>query len=486
MTRTALPQPVRSIRRLVLSVVLAGGAAAAQAQITTTVPNPGPLPDCPLAGLPWACIVNAPAQANGVVGNYEQLRIGQQGSGSLTIGSGAEVVLNSNVRPDPLLVVGDNVGASGALSVVNGGRLSINVPAAGNGLIAGLFIGPFAAPSNAPPGPLGGPSPSTVALIADGGVVSVTKQGGVGVGSAVAVGFGAGSNSSLVLDGGIGSFGSPAAGATLVTTGNLSIGREGTGVVSLNRNATASADFVYLSAIGQQGQSLLAIGFQSIVNAVQTYVGIGLNAITGLFDAGTSQHGTGVVDLATSSSVLNSPLTLGQGGTLAGVGTVSGPVANYGGTIGPGHSPGTLTLDGGYTDVGGHLEIEFGLSGQDQLVVNVPVSMHGTHINFHFIEGFAPQAGFRFDFLDSSQVLQDLQDLSFSYTGLADGFGFDVETGPNGELTFVAITNGVALPLPGSLPLVLLGLWAVAGSRTWRLRTGSTSAPSAATRPQAG
>jgi hypothetical protein len=38
-----------------------------------------------------------------------------------------------------------------------------------------------------------------------------------------------------------------------------------------------------------------------------------------------------------------------------------------------------------------------------------------------------------------------------------------VETGPNGELTFVAITNGVALPLPGSLPLVLLGLWAVAG-----------------------
>jgi hypothetical protein len=273
MTRTALPQPGRSIRRLVLSVVLAGGAAAAQAQITTTGPNPGPLPDCPLAGLPWACIVNAPAQANGVVGNYEQLRIGQQGSGSLTIGSGAELVLNSNVRPDPLLVVGDNVGASGALSVVNGGRLSINVPAAGNGLIAGLFIGPFAAPSNAPPGPLGGPSPSTVALIADGGVVSVTKQGGVGVVRRWP-GFGVGSNSSLVLDGGIGSFGSPAVGATLVTTGNLSIGREGTGVVSLNRNATASADS---STCRPSTAGAIAAGHRLPVDrhAVQTYVGTG-------------------------------------------------------------------------------------------------------------------------------------------------------------------------------------------------------------------
>jgi hypothetical protein len=52
------------------------------------------------------------------------------------------------------------------------------------------------------------------------------------------VGQGAGSNSSLVLDGGIG-FGNQALGARLDTTGNLSIGRLGTGSVALARNADA-------------------------------------------------------------------------------------------------------------------------------------------------------------------------------------------------------------------------------------------------------
>jgi hypothetical protein len=40
-----------------------------------------------------------------------------------------------------------------------------------------------------------------------------------------------------VLDGGISGFGNPALGARLDTTGNLSIGRLGTGSVALARNA---------------------------------------------------------------------------------------------------------------------------------------------------------------------------------------------------------------------------------------------------------
>ncbi|MBK7264678.1 MAG: hypothetical protein IPI03_23790 [Rubrivivax sp.] len=58
---------------------------------------------------------------------------------------------------------------------------------------------------------------------------------------------------------------------------------------------------------------------------------------------------------------------LGHGGTLMGTGTVA-QVLNLGGTIRPGFSPGTMTIAGDYTDVGGHVVIEIGPTESDFFV----------------------------------------------------------------------------------------------------------------------
>lgn len=439
-------------------------AMGAQAQIVTTGPNPQTLPGCPIpnAGLDFLCIVEGQAQVLGTVSNFEAVRVsrtaGYYNAGGLTVGSGAVLNLN-NAAGTANLVVGDNVGTGGALNVINGGQLNINVPATGNGS-GGLLVGVFAAPGDTPIGPLGMPQPSTTALIANGGSVTVTKPGGAGlIAAAVGVGYGAGSNASLVLDGGLSGFGNQALGATLNTSGNLSIGRQGTGSVDLMRNATVNANRVWMSTIDPNGVSILGIGYQSTLNANDVWAGIALDPATGNLDPTGGGHGRALVDVGQFGN-LNGALTLGAGGTLVGYGRVAS-LTNYGGVVGPGHSPGTLTIDGGYTDVGGHVQIEFGLTGQDRLMVSGPVSMNGTSIEFKFIEGFVPQAGFRFDFLDSNQTLVDLQNMSYSYSGLADGLDFAVEAGANGGLTFIARNAGVAIPLPATLPLVLLGLGGV-------------------------
>ena len=112
---------------------------------------------------------------------------------------------------------------------------------------------------------------------------------------------------------GIGNFGSPALGATLTTSGNLSIGRQGTGSVALTRNANLSANQINMSVIDGQGISSLVVGFQSTVNTAVVNAGIGYNAM-GLGDRTVAAHGTAGVVVRDASSTLNSTLLLGTGG----------------------------------------------------------------------------------------------------------------------------------------------------------------------------
>ena len=433
------PQIASSSLRLRSTLLAALGCAfgLTQAQIVTT--GGLPLASCPDPAFPYQCVVEGAAKVVGVVGGYEKVRISRAVSGSsLDVNTGASLILNSSlVSAD--LVVGDNPGVGGSLTVRNGGTVNINVLVGDSG---GFLIGPFA-------------GPSTSASISGGSVVTVNKPGGPGVGAAVGVGFALGSHSTLLLDGGIGDFGSPALGATLTTTGNLSIGRQGQGEVSAFRHATINANIINMSVIDTAGSAVLYVGLNSTVNAAAVYAGIGLS-LAGVPDPLSPNHGTGLVDLHLASSFLNAPLTLGTGGSLRGVGSVAG-LLNYGGLLSPGNSPGTLTIgSGGYTDVGGHLVIELGTSGKDKLLVQGPVSMNGTTIDFRFIEGFAPAAGFTFDFIDSTESMVDVHGLNYNFTGLAPGFLFNVQPGSDGRLVFTALTPGVSVPEPSSLALALL------------------------------
>jgi hypothetical protein len=451
------------LRGLALALVC-GGPGLAQADIVTL--NGGtPLPNCPQPLFNYSCVVEGQAVVNGVTGApIQQVRIsrtaGYFNAAGLVVGNGASLNLVSNtVAAD--LVVGDNVGAAGALMVKDGGQVFIDAP---NPNFGGLLIGAFSAPTDAPLNFFGQPQASTTVSILDGGAITVNKPAGPLVGSGVAVGRALGSNSLLYLDGGIGDFGNPALGATLTTPGNLSIGREGTGAVSLFRHATVNAGITYMSVISPTGQSTLGVGFQSTLNG-SVIAGIGLNPLTGLADPNGSSHGTAVIHVQTQGFI-NGMVTMGKGATLYGTGMVGG-ISNFGGVVAPGNSPGILSIgDGGYTDVGGTLVIEFGLSGFDRLLVQGPVSLDGTHIDFRFIEGFAPDAGFEFDFLDSQDPFLSLQNLEYSITGLAPGFEFAVAQGSDGRLNFRALNAGVStVPEAGSLALVAVGLLGVALAR---------------------
>lgn len=467
--------PARLLRPFwVTAVALAAAGGAAEAAIVTMGANPVALPNCPDPVLPGKCGVDTAAQVQGIVGNLSQLRIGQGGAGSLLIGANAQLTLDRlNLATSPTLipsvpdlVVGDNVGATGSLVVRDGGSLRIDVPAT-NPFQGGLLLGPFAAPA-------GQSGPTTTMTILEGGRVTVDKIGGFGIGSAVFVGVGAGSNSSLVMDGGINGFGNQALRARLDTPGNLSIGRLGTGSVDVARNGDITANLVLMSTVrdnGISGQAALNIGVNSTLTAQQLLAGIALGGPLG-YDPLSPNHGTGVVSVR-DTGLINATVVLGSGGTLMGTGTVGPQVLSYGGTVRPGFSPGTLNIAGDFADVGGRIEIEIGPNGSDFLDVLGSLSLDGTEIEFMFVDGFAPGAGFTLDFIDADGLV-DLKGVRYSFSGLQAGFLFDVVSNPNtGVLSFTALTAGASVPEPG-VP-ALLGLAGVAAWAASRRRPAAGS-----------
>jgi hypothetical protein len=154
--------------------------------------------------------------------------------------------------------------------------------------------------------------------------------------------------------------------------------------------------------------------------------------------------------------IVNSPLTVTGGSTfiqttglLTGSSTLIGDVINAG-TVAPGNSPGTLTINGNYTQTGtGRLEIEVGgtAAGQyDRLIVTGTANLGGT-LNTTLVNGFTPAPG------DSFPVLQ--------YTGSTGSFAQ-----VTGALTGTPGSGGLTLVPSSSLGKVTGG-GSIAGPRTF-------------------
>jgi Passenger-associated-transport-repeat len=142
------------------------------------------------------------------------------------------------------------------------------------------------------------------------------------------------------------------------------------------------------SVIGDTGGSLTKVGSGSLtLTATNTYTG-----------PTTVNGGTLFVDNTKGSGTGTGALTVNTGGTLGGTGGVGGMVTvNSGGVVAPGHSPGTLSINGNYIqNSGGALKIELGGAGAgigfDQLVINGNASLDGI-LNLSLVSGFRPAVG---------------------------------------------------------------------------------------------
>ena len=154
-------------------------------------------------------------------------------------------------------------------------------------------------------------------------------------------------------------------------------------------------------------------------------------------------------------------------GTLAGTGTLRGNVTGSG-TISPGLSPGTLTIEGDYTqNATGSLTLEIaGLTpslAHDVLAITGDATFDG-QIIFRFIDGFAPKMDDTFDLLDIGGAL-DLAAADLLVQNLLPGFEFDLVPTATG-MQMLALSDGEYIPEPGSLTLLSLGTLILLRRRT--------------------
>ena len=125
-------------------------------------------------------------------------------------------------------------------------------------------------------------------------------------------------------------------------------------------------------------------------------------------DAGTLSFASSFIQTAGSTNLNGGSLTFSGsaqilGGEILGSGTINGSIVNSGGLLSPGHSPGSLILNGNYTEgAAGALLIELGGlgSGQfDYLDVDGTDSLGGT-LEIAFLGGYHPALGDTFHFMD--------------------------------------------------------------------------------------
>jgi len=190
--------------------------------------------------------------------------------------------------------------------------------------------------------------------------------------------------------------GTPGGGSTLVirngeANGECSIGKDGPGVLRLEKNASALAT------------GLARVGASPSGGTGLVEIGVDCRFVAHDLDVGGASPGTIKLLTATSELIVTSIAVVNAGGRIEGVGTFTGArIRNPGGHIDVGLSPGTLTIDADYEQgEDGTLIIEVaGLEpGQfDVLHVTGDAELAG-QVDLRFLDGFVPQPGDAFDFV---------------------------------------------------------------------------------------
>ena len=122
------------------------------------------------------------------------------------------------------------------------------------------------------------------------------------------------------------------------------------GTTNVNSGGTLTNNF---SVMTQNGGTVTIESAGRLTNQ-DAFAGYALNGGTLDIQAGAVMDGFGVTHLNGGTLRVNGQMTQQNGlnitgGTLQGAGTINNNVNNSGGTVGPGNSPGTMTITGDYT-----------------------------------------------------------------------------------------------------------------------------------------
>ncbi|EDY82599.1 hypothetical protein VDG1235_2222 [Verrucomicrobiia bacterium DG1235] len=257
---------------------------------------------------------------------------------------------------------------------------------------------------------------------------------------------------------------------------NGSIIAEGSGE---HRIYTGPAVFTNRGTLHAKGSGGITIGssrassFETASNKVIVDDGSSLTKEEGDYnqsDGSTTVNGV----LTLEDGVLNL-----SGGSLGGSGTVNADVSNTGGTVGPGNSPGILSVLGDYAQTAGaSLLVEIGglVAGTqfDVLDVSGVATLAGL-LDLQLIDGFLGSiaAGDEFTFMNYSSLVGGFG--SFSVNGVSGldigttGLYFDIEYGDTSVKLTVEEKKVAGVPDGGSTVfLLLVSLGALAGWRRGR------------------
>lgn len=128
-------------------------------------------------------------------------------------------------------------------------------------------------------------------------------------------------------------------------------------------NLTLAGDIIGTGALVKDGDEML------ILNGVSTYTG-NTTVNNGTLQIGDESH---------TSAQITSNVTVANGATLSGHGSVFGNLVNNGGTVRPGGSVGTLTVTGNYTqDANSTLAITLSPTAASRLSVTGTATINGT------------------------------------------------------------------------------------------------------------
>ena len=423
-------------------------------------------------------------------------------TGTLTVISGGNVNISSSKNLSGGTLTGgtwvvDSSGGSKATLVVGSGNITTNDAAIELLGANSSFSQLTGLRTNEGSLTIGGGSFTTNAKIAlnNTGTLTVSSGGNVNIADSKNLSGGTLAGGTWVVDSSGGGNATLAVGSGSITTNDAAIELLGANssfnqLTGLSRNQgslTIGAGDTFITNVDLANTGTLVTGTGgTLVNGFKFRNG-GLIANAGTIDSQSTITNSGTFNntgtLAGSGTYIQ---TAGQtidngimtqksiaidGGTLSGAGIINGNVSigNLG-SVSPGNSPGTITINGNFNSSG---TLVFEITGTgtglyDVLNINGSATFTGGNVEFDFINGFNAVAGDSWDFLNAGSV-SGWDTLGFTFNGLGSGLGWRInQIGSGTEQLRIS-----AVPEPETYAMLLAGLALIA--LTVRRRKNNTS-----------